>query len=482
MLTSSQARLFPVILSALLSACGGGSSGGIDTTIANASSGNAAVGNGGNPAGGSGDTLANLTMSCADGSGWQCSGGSILRVDNGIALTRSGVQAYGKSTNDLEPVVVETGRAIGLMPASGGTAEVRIRKDGNSAVSTPALLLSNLGISWDGKTDRPIIIETFMTSQGRVELGNGGTLSFRALPPATDLSYWDVGIKGASGTKINYANNSYFPRSDPSRCPADLIPCPTIESTGLRITQGDWRSGGIEPDLLVGGRLHEDGDTYAGNGPTDANGNVTYITTSTGPGVPFPGSKGYRTLDNWSYRYGNFASWVTQDTVDIIEWGGTYEINRGRRGVLAYGDATDPAAVPATGSATYTGLAYGWYSPNGTDDPVVFRAAATITANFATRQVTVALSNAVTYDASLAPVPTAVSVITTLGAAGQASANYMTGAGANAVLSGGLSARFFGPVAAGGSGTGPAELAGVFSMNNPATGQVSLGGFIGARQ
>lgn len=478
-----QARLFPFILTVLLSACGGSSgdpaSGVSIAPVADSSSDTGNTGNTGTP----GDSMASLTMSCPDGTGWQCSGDTILRVDNGIALTRSGVQAYGKSTNDLEPVIVEVGKAIGLIPASGGTAEIRIRKDSSAVASSPALLLRDLDISWDQATDRPIIIETFMTARGRVELDNNRALAFKALPPVTDTDWWDVGQKGFAGTKLNYANNAYFPRTEPSRCPADLIPCPTIESTGIRSTQGNWRSGGIEPDVTVGGRLHEDGDAAAGIGQPDANGNPSYLGGSTAPDVPFPGSKGYRTLDIWSYRYANFGSWVTQDTVNILEWGGTFEHNRGRRGTVAFGDATDPASIPTTGSASYVGLAYGWYSPNAKDDPVVFRAAATVSANFATRVVSIVLSNPVTYDASLAPVPTAVTVQTTLGPAGQSTASYMSGAAINASMSGGLSARFFGPiVGAGTSGAGPAELAGVFSMNNPTSGRISLGGFIGSRQ
>ncbi|MDB5797847.1 MAG: hypothetical protein JWP36_1749 [Paucimonas sp.] len=459
-----------LILASLLPGCGGGSSSAPASGVATSNAGN--VANGG--------TLAALTMSCPDGAGWQCSGETVLQTDNGISLTRSGVEAFGKSTNDLQPVIEQVGRAIGMMPATGGTAEVRVRKDANGAVSSPAVLLSNLDISWDAKTDRPIIIETFMTAPGRVELDANRALAFRPLPPVTDEAFWDMATKGQGGTKLNYANNSYFPRAEPGRCPADLVPCPTKESDGVNYKQGDWRTGGIEPDLTVGGRLHEDGDAAAGIGH-DANGNVTYFGGSTAPGVPFPGSKGYRTLDNWSLRYANFATWSTQDTVNILEWGGLFEHNRGRRGVLAFGDVTDPATVPASGSASYTGVAYGWYSVNAKDDPIVFRAAATATVNFATRQVSVALANSVIFDASLAPVPTSVSTNITLGSGAQG--NYATGTAANAAMAGGLSARFFGPVVTtGNSGAGPAELAGVFSMNNAGSGQFSLGGFIGSKR
>lgn len=43
-------------------------------------------------------------------------GGSIVRIDNGIAMTASGVQAYGRSTVD------RTTNASGLARASGGQA------------------------------------------------------------------------------------------------------------------------------------------------------------------------------------------------------------------------------------------------------------------------------------------------------------------------------------------------------------------------
>src|SRR3982074_3096013 len=42
-----------------------------------------------------------MTMSCVDGPAYQCSGGNIIKSENGVALTSSGVQAYGKSTSDM---------------------------------------------------------------------------------------------------------------------------------------------------------------------------------------------------------------------------------------------------------------------------------------------------------------------------------------------------------------------------------------------
>src|SRR3982074_599136 len=55
-----------------------------------------------------------MTMSCVDGPAYQCSGGNIIKSDNGVALTSSGVQAYGKSTSDLVDPNPNGGGAFGL--------------------------------------------------------------------------------------------------------------------------------------------------------------------------------------------------------------------------------------------------------------------------------------------------------------------------------------------------------------------------------
>lgn len=424
-----------------------------------------------------------MTMVCADGAGFQCSGGSIIRRENGIALTSSGVQAYGTSTSDLAAqIAIKTG-AFGFAPASGGSAEIRIAKDSSGAVSKAAALLNNLGLTWDGKTERPPILETFATTQGHTVLTTGGALSSVALPDSADLSFYDYAIKGTAGTQTNYANNRYFPRTSPSRCPADLVPCPTTETSGVHYSAGDWRSGGNTPDLASASRVHEDGDIHAGNNIPDANGNPTILPGGNGIGVPFPGSKGYRSLDNWGFQYGNLAAWLTQDTVVIEEWAKAgNEHNKNRRGMVAYGDVTNPAAVPTSGTATYSGFVYGWYTPDGSADPAVFRGSAVVSVNFTSRQVSVTIQNPVTWDASATSVPVALTATVPMGAAGSNVANYMTGPVQNGNLSGGLGGRYFGPVTGSGTNAAPAEIGGTISLSSTTSGQAVLGGFIARKQ
>jgi hypothetical protein len=427
-----------------------------------------------------------MTMSCVDGPTYQCSGGNIIKSDNGVALTSSGVQAYGKSTSDLADPNPNGSGAFGLALSSGGVAEIRLAKNSSGTISDPAVLLSNLGLTWDGKTERPQIVETFKTTQGRVQLDARGALTFVALPPSSDLSFYDYAVKSTAGTQQNYANNRYFPRTDPSRCDPPS-PCPTTETTGLHYYPGDWRTGGSTPDTADVGRVHGDGDVHAGDGRPAPDGSRTILPGGNGPGVPFPGSKGYRALELWSFQHANLASWATQDTVQIGEWGALNEHNKNRRGIVAFGAVTDPASVPATGSATYSGIAYGLYHvPNPADalkDPSSFRGTATVTVNFATREVIVTIDKTVTSGTAGTAVPVALRAVTTMGAAGTNAANYLTGLVDNGTLKGGLSGRHFGPVVATGtSGQGPAEIGGAFSLSNSTTGAVALGGFIARKQ
>jgi hypothetical protein len=458
----------------LLSACGGGS----DT-------GSGAAGNG--PGGAQpATTSAPLRMSCADGPTYQCSGGSIIISDNGVALTASSVQVYGKSTSDLANPIVEKTTAYGLAPASGGLAEVRLSKDANGTVSRPALLLSNLGISWDGKHERPPIIEAFHAAQGRSRLNPNSSITTDApLPDSSDLGFFDFADKGAGATQANYANNRYFPRSFPVRClpevPKDR--CPAEESKGASYQAGDWGSGGNTPGYTSAGRLHGDGDVHAGDGKPDAAGRATVLPGGSGKGVPFPGSKGYRGFDNWNYRYGNLSAWVTQDTVQIVEWTpGSDEHSMIRRGIVAFGDVSAQADVPQTGTASYVGTAYGWHAGSATADPTFFRAATSATVNFATREVVVTVQNATRYDGAAGQVPVSFKATTRMGAPAASKANYLTGPVNDSGLNGGLGGRYFGPtVETGTSGKGPAELGGAFSLS-ASTGAAVVGGFIARKQ
>jgi hypothetical protein len=427
---------------------------------------------------GAAPTSGPMTMACADGPGTLCSGDTLLRTDNGVALTRSGVQVYGRSTSDMGSSNPNVATAVGLALASGGTAELRIRKDGNARPTSVAFLLSNMSILWDGINNRPLLIETFTPTAGRVWLDANGALAFGPLPPSSDLGYYDYASLGAAGTKANYANNRYFPRTDPPRCAPGGY-CATLETNGPSVFDGSWRYGGNDPDRLVASRNHEDGDVHAGNGLPAANGSPTWLPGGTGFGVPMPGSKGYRSIDHWSYQYASLAAWFTQDTINIAEWGGAPEHNKNRRGFVAYGDTTAPASVPTSGSATYAGIVRGRHAPNATDEPAPFTGTVTVTVNFASRSATVTIQNTVREDTG-ASVPVALTATVALGTSDNA--NYLTGTAANATLSGGLGARLFGPVASGGSGAGAVEIGGVFRLANTGTGAAVVAGFIARKQ
>jgi hypothetical protein len=416
---------------------------------------------------------ASMKMACVDGPTYQCSGGDIIRIENGVGLTRSGVQAYGKST--IDAAVAASGFALGAM-GSGTVAEVRVAKDSNGVISGPALLLSNLGISWDGRTERPGIVDTFYAVQeARVVLSANGAVAIGHLPDSSNLGFYDYATKGGAGTQLNYANNVYFPRSagNPPRCPPgltkDASQCAT-ETIGVRNQAGDWRTGGSTPDMAYAVRFHADGDVHAGDA---ASGNPAILPGGSGIGVPYPGSKGYRTFDNWGYRYVNLGAWLTQDTVQIVEWtggSGVNEHNQNRRGIVAFGDVTDSATVPTTGMATYSGTAYGWYTPAASIEPSSFTGAATATVSFATGEVLVALRDAG---------PVAFTASTRAGDAGSRFANYLTGAVGTGTLKGGLSGRYFGPSA---TGSVPPEIGGVFSLSDAESGRAAVGGFIARRQ
>ena len=57
-------------------------------------------------------------------------------------------------------------------------------------------------------------------------------------------------------------------------------------------------------------------------------------------------------------------------------------------------------------------------------------------------------------------------------------ANYFSGIASNTTISGGASGRFYGAVGAGSSGTGPAEIAGIFQLQGVGIGPVSIGGVL----
>jgi len=434
-----------------LIACGGG--GGSDSS------------SGGNSSGGGSDGSAYTYAT-----DYQASGTTKIKEENGVAVTSAGVQVFGKSTVD------DITTTSGMTVSSGGLAQVRVTKNSEGIVSKLALLLSDIGIKWNAVDERPLIIETFGSTQGRTEMADDGSLVEMTLPDPTNISFYDYATKAKSATKEHYANNRYFPRSTASRC--DTSTCPTEEVITSESTKGDWRAGGTTPDYAQEIRLHEDGDIHAGNA---ADGGI--LEGGSGVGVPFPGSKGYRSADTWGFLYSNLTAWLSQDTVDIAEWvtqSGTAEHNQNRRGIVAFGAPTDPASVPSGGTATYSGNVYGWYAASSTAEPVFFRGAASITLNFATRRATVSIQDTVSGSDS---VPVTFDLTLAMNAAGTDSANYFNGAVSTSAWTGGMGAKYFGPISTSSGSSGPAELAGAFSLKAAGgSGAAVVAGFISRKQ
>ncbi len=405
------------------------------------------------------------TSTCATGVS-TCSGDAETGRLGALRLTASGVQTIAASTNDLLATPRQRGLdaqiAYGLAPLDQGLAGVRVVRASDGAVTAVNLRLSGLGLSWDGTRERPVIIETFGLPRGRVQAGTGGMASLAALPAASDTTFWNNNPATGAGTQANYANNIYFARElSTAHCAEGDAACVTAAQNGLRLRRGDWRNGGIIPDQVQASRLHEDGATQA----PDA--------------IPFAGFKGYRDLWNWNYRYAHVAGWITQDTVNIVEWGGNDEHNKARRGIIAFGEQTPSDSIARSGTARYIGLAHGWYSPDGAIEPYPIAADVEIVTDFAARSARVRLFN-LRVDENQSPSPQfSVESSNTVPFGG---GNTVGGSLTHGSAVGQLGARFFGPVSSG----APAEIAGSFmlrgSQSTAITGTLfGVGGFIARR-
>ncbi len=429
------------LLACMIAACGGSGDGG-DRYLGSSSGG-----------------------SCAAGVS-ACSSDTETGRIGALKLTANGVQAIGASTNDLLATPGMRGGdaqlAYGLAPLDKGLASIRVARDTAGAVTAANLLLSGLGLSWDGTHERPPVIESFGLARGRIQ-GGTGLASLVALPAASDAAFWNNHPASGGGTQANYANNIYFPRElSTTHCTDTDATCIAAAKNGLRLRRGDWRNGGTTPDQADGGRLHEDGATQAPDN------------------IPYAGFKGYRNLWNWNYRYALLGGWITQDTVSISEWGGDDEHNKSRRGVVAYGELTPPKTLPTSGSARYVGLAHGWYSPNGVIEPYPIAADIEINVDFAARSARVQLSN-LRIDEEQNPSPQLITESSNTVSVTTA-ANTVGGAVTHGDTAGHLGARFYGPVSNG----GPPEIAGTFSVRgssgSPIVGTMfGLGGFIARR-
>ncbi len=387
-----------------------------------------------------------VTGTCPTGVS-DCSGATVSSRQGAITLTATGVQTITASTNDLLATPRQRGtdaqNAYGMLPLQQGLADVRVTRATDGVVTAVNLLLSGLGISWDGTNERPLIVETFALPRKRVQLGSQGMATFIDLPPATDTSFWNNNAATFAGTQANYANNIYYPRQPTTaQCASGDTVCIEAANNGLQLQRGDWKTGGVRPDQVGASRLHEDGEVTAPDN------------------IPFPGYKGYRDFWNWNYQYANLLGWLTRDTVNIVEWGGTDEHNKERRGLVAFGKVTSASTIPATGSARYVGVARGWYSPDGAIQAYPIAADVEITVNFdsATRNAVVRVFN-VRVDQNENPNPQLVAESTNTIPLGTQQ-DYFAGAMTHGSATGNLGARFFGPVSNG----APPEIAGTLSV------------------
>lgn len=435
MKSSTQGRAAVVLLASALAGCGGSGS---DNQFLGSSS-------------------SSSTSPCPVGVS-ACSGNLTGTALGPVRLTTHGVQTIAISTSDLRPDNADTTEAHGLRPSAEGMAEIRILRDSQSQVSALDLLLSGLKLSWDGKTERPLVIENFKTGRGRVQLGSQGMSTLVALPPKGD-PFWDNDPVRFTGTQNHYANNHYVERTPPA-CREGDSSCLAAAANGLRLVRGNWTSGGLRPHQVDAARLHEDGATQA---PDD---------------IPYAGFKGYRDLWNWNYQYANLAGWITKDTIGILEWGGGSEHNKERRGTLAYGELTAPTAIPSNGSVTYTGYVRGWYSPNGTGEAFPIAADVSVTVDFAKKQAQLQLRD-MRIDEYLPPeVDPAIKLAansTNLLPFGSPQ-NTAIGPVVHGDVAGQAGLRFFGPATPG----MPPEIAGTFSLLG-SSGTAAIGGFIARR-
>ncbi len=454
-------RLFvpTLITAAVVAACGGGGGGG------DAASALRQVPDAAKPSALPDGTT--TTMTCVGGNTEnRCSGDSVLRIeDNGVRLMSSGVFVYGQSTADG----INVSDSAGLDPIfarDSAVAEIRMhRAPGTGAVDGAAMLLTDIGITWNGTAQRPRIIEAFEgKTTGVTELDAGAIVTSRALPPSTDTSYYNNNAATKTGSPENYANNRYFacPTLPAVQCDPALV-----DTNGVSYVEGDFRRTGTDPDRTTAHRNHSDGDVRAG-------------TT----GIPQPDSKGFRDLTLYSYLDANLAAWETKDTTFINEWTlpsvGVLEQSTRRSGIVAFGNTTVPANVPTSGEGTFRGIAYGWYTANGAANalPVRYRADVRIVVNFgSSRQADVYVENAVEDTLARPPVSAAAFVSrAAFGDIGTNVANYLVGTvdtGGSASMTSGLGARYFGQNAA--------EIAGSFIVKNATTGAVNVGGFIARR-
>jgi hypothetical protein len=140
-------------------------------------------------------------------------------------------------------------------------------------------------------------------------------------------------------------------------------------------------------------------------------------------------------------------------------------------GSYVFGQATNPAAIPIIGSATYTGIVQGAYLDAAGNASSTF-ANMTSTANFATRTLGFSTANSVLTSIDLQGNPVNIA-IPNLNMSGNlsyaAGSNQFTGSVNATGLNGVATGKFFGPAAQ--------EIGGVYSLQGIAG--VNTGAFAG---
>lgn len=157
----------------------------------------------------------------------------------------------------------------------------------------------------------------------------------------------------------------------------------------------------------------------------------------------------------WSYQ--SFGIWNVLDSTG------------GRIGAASLGDATPASAVPAAGTATFSGKLAGFYvSPGGQGS--IASARASLAANFSSRSLTFASSGTTTTrDLSTAVAATAHDLRGSLTYAPGSGSFSGTLSNVGGTLSGASSGRFYGPAAQ--------ELGGTFTLRSGTTTETFIGAY-----
>ena len=191
-------------------------------------------------------------------------------------------------------------------------------------------------------------------------------------------------------------------------------------------------------------------------------GNISFTPTFDGSAIttnsPFiqgtngatPGPNGVSFLAD-AYSYSGFGIWASDPSTPVQY-----------TGAFAFGIATQPSAVPTTGTATYNGVT-GGAGTNGPNSAFSFGGNAQVVANFATQSVSTTFSSITEFNLATG----AQTSFPTITGSASISGNQYTGPITGGGLTGSLHGAFYGPSAQ--------ETAGVWQGINGTS--VLIGGF-----